>query len=55
MKDWIKRNGGLTTAMKKIKNGEDMWKIVDPCPEDFFDPQARSIEPDMTGTQRPPI
>jgi hypothetical protein len=35
VKDWISRNGGLTTEMKKIKNGEDLWKIVDPCPEEF--------------------
>jgi hypothetical protein len=35
VKEWISRNGGLTTEMKKIKNGPDLWKIVDPCPEDF--------------------
>ncbi len=35
VKDWIRRNGGLTTEMKKIKNGIELWKIVDPCPEDF--------------------
>src|SRR5271168_1075796 len=35
VKDWIRRNGGLTTEMKKIKNGVDLWKIVDPCPDDF--------------------
>ena len=35
VKDWIRRNGGLTTEMKKIKNGVDLWKIVDPCPEEF--------------------
>lgn len=35
VKDWIRRNGGLTPEMKKIKNGPDLWKIVDPCPEDF--------------------
>ena len=35
VKDWIRRNGGLTTEMKKIKNGTDLWKIVDPCPEEF--------------------
>ena len=35
VKDWIRRNGGLTTEMKKIKNGEDLWKIVDPCPDEF--------------------
>jgi hypothetical protein len=34
MKDWIRGNGGLTTEMKKIKNGEELWKIVDPCPEE---------------------
>jgi hypothetical protein len=35
VKDWIRRNGGLTPEMKKIKNGEELWKIVDPCPEEF--------------------
>ncbi len=35
VKEWIRRNGGLTTEMKKIKNGDDLWKIVDPCPEDW--------------------
>ena len=35
VKDWISRNGGLTQDMKKIKNGSELWKIVDPCPEDF--------------------
>ena len=35
VKDWIRRNGGLTTEMKKIKNGADLWKIVDPCPEEW--------------------
>lgn len=35
VKEWISRNGGLTTEMKKIKNGNDLWKIVDPCPDEF--------------------
>jgi len=35
VKDWIRRNGGLTTEMKKITNGTELWKIVDPCPEEF--------------------
>jgi hypothetical protein len=35
VKDWIRRNGGLTAEMRKIKNGEELWKIVDPCPEEF--------------------
>lgn len=36
VKAWIARNGGLTTEMKKIRNGTDLWRIVDPCPEEFF-------------------
>jgi len=36
VKDWIRRNGGLTVDMKKVRNGVDLWKIVDPCPEEFF-------------------
>ena len=36
IKAWIARNGGLTPEMKKIKNGRDLWTIVDPCPEEFF-------------------
>jgi hypothetical protein len=36
VKDWLASNGGLTIDMKKIKNGADLWKIVDPCPEEFF-------------------
>lgn len=35
VKDWIARQGGLTPKMKKLKNGPDLWAIVNPCP-DFF-------------------
>jgi hypothetical protein len=35
VKDWIRRNGGLTTDMKMIRNGVDLWQIVDPCPDEF--------------------
>jgi len=35
VRDWIRRNGGLTTEMKKITNGEELWKIVDPCPDEW--------------------
>jgi hypothetical protein len=35
VKDWIRRNGGLTAEMKMIGNGVDLWKMVDPCPEEF--------------------
>lgn len=35
VKDWIRVNGGLTTEMKKVRNGADLWKIVDPCPDEF--------------------
>jgi hypothetical protein len=34
VKDWLRRHGGLTTDMKKIKNGAELWKIVDPCPDE---------------------
>ncbi len=36
VKDWLRRNGGLTHEMKRIRNGMDLWKIVNPCPEEFF-------------------
>src|SRR5258705_3450067 len=35
VKDWIGRHGGLTTEMKKVKNGPDLWAIIDPCPDEF--------------------
>jgi len=36
LKEWITRHGGLTNDMKKIKNGPELWAIIDPCPEEFF-------------------
>lgn len=35
VKDWIGRHGGLTPQMKRVRNGPALWKIVDPCPEEF--------------------
>jgi hypothetical protein len=35
VKEWIHRNGGLTLDMKRVKNGKDLWAMVDPCPEEF--------------------
>jgi len=35
VKNWLARNGGLTPEMKKVKNGTELWKIIDPCPEEF--------------------
>jgi len=35
VKEWIQRNGGLTLQMKHVRNGVDLWTIVDPCPEEF--------------------
>ena len=35
VREWIRRNGGLTNEMKKITNGEELWKIVDPGPEEW--------------------
>jgi hypothetical protein len=33
--DWIKRHGGLTPEMKRVKNGPELWAIIDPCPDEF--------------------
>jgi len=35
VKDWISRNGGLTPEMKRVRNGPDLWAMVDPCPDEF--------------------
>src|SRR5690348_336562 len=35
VKDWIARHGGLTPEMKRVKNGPDLWAMVDPCPDEF--------------------
>lgn len=35
VKDWIARQGGLTPEMKKLRNGADLWMIVNPCPDWF--------------------
>jgi hypothetical protein len=35
VKDWIRRNGGLTANMKRVKNGPDLWTMLDPCPDEF--------------------
>jgi hypothetical protein len=35
LKDWIARNGGLAAQMKHLRNGADLWAVVDPCPEEF--------------------
>jgi hypothetical protein len=36
VKRWLSRHGGLTSDTKKIKNGPELWAIVDPCPEEGF-------------------
>ena len=36
VKDWLDRHGGIAPDMKKVKNGPELWAIVDPCPEEFF-------------------
>ena len=35
VKEWIARHGGLTTTMKKVANGPELWMLVDPCPDEF--------------------
>jgi hypothetical protein len=36
VKDWINRHGGLTPQMKNVKNGPDLWMMINPCPEPFW-------------------
>ena len=36
VKDWLDRHGGIAADMKKVKNGPELWAIVDPCPEEFL-------------------
>lgn len=35
LRDWINRQGGLTPQMKRLRNGPDLWRVIDPCPDDF--------------------
>ena len=35
VKDWIARKGGLTPEMKRVRNGPDLWAMIDPCPDEF--------------------
>ena len=36
VKDWLDRHGGIAPDMKKVKNGPELWAIVDPCPDEIF-------------------
>jgi hypothetical protein len=36
VKDWLDQHGGLSVGMKRVRNGPELWAIVDPCPEEFF-------------------
>ena len=35
LKEWIADKGGLARQMKTIRNGADLWAIIDPCPDEF--------------------
>src|SRR5215813_5623864 len=35
VKKWIRRNGGLTPEMKRVKNGPELWEMISPCPDEF--------------------
>jgi hypothetical protein len=35
VKAWIARKGGLTPEMKRLKNGPELWAVIDPCPDEF--------------------
>jgi len=37
VQNWIRKQGGLTPDMKRLKNGYELWMIVNPCP-DWPDP-----------------
>jgi hypothetical protein len=36
VKDWLNRHGGIAPTMKRVKNGPELWTIVDPCPDEIF-------------------
>jgi hypothetical protein len=36
VKGWIRRHGGLAPQMRPLKNGHDLWMIVNPCPEPYW-------------------
>jgi hypothetical protein len=36
VREWLRRHGGLTVETKTIKNGPELWAIVDPCPDEPF-------------------
>jgi hypothetical protein len=32
----LDRHGGLTADIKTVKNGPELWAIIDPCPKEMF-------------------
>jgi hypothetical protein len=32
----IDRHGGLTADIKTMKNGPELWAIIDPCSKEIF-------------------
>jgi hypothetical protein len=36
VRDWLDHHDGIAPEMKRVKNGPELWAIVDPCPEEFF-------------------
>lgn len=35
LKHWIDLKGGLTPQVKYLRNGSELWQILDPCPDEF--------------------
>ena len=35
VKNWIEQHGGLSAQMKHLKNGTELWAVIDPCPDEF--------------------
>jgi hypothetical protein len=43
-KDWISRQGGLSGELKYLKNGPELWAIVDPAPRIWTQWRHRDLE-----------
>jgi hypothetical protein len=54
VRNWINRQGGLTPEMKYLKNGPELWAIVDPCPEELVQARQNRIHTKrrLTGTSK---
>ena len=47
LKAWMPR-GGLKPQMQRIKNGPELWRIIDPCPEEYL---TLGVRPSVTASR----